>query len=392
VSLERIARLELCTVDLPLRKAFKHAAAERSCSESLFLRCVTESGAVGFGESLPRAYVTGETRDGAFDLLGEAVLPRLLGRSFASLGEVEAFLARCDGRAPHDWVDPRMPQGAAWCAVDLALLDAFGRAFDARPIEKDLAALPEDFRYSGVVSADGSTRALLGAAKQRLYGLRALKLKVSRATSDAAIAWLARLCGPGAELRVDVNMGWSLSEALARIPVWSRQGIRCFEQPLAADDLDGASRLCAETEACVMADESFATRESLARLIERRACSAVNARVSKCGGLIATLSRCREALEAGLDVQLGCQVGESSLLSSAQLALACALPRVRSAEGCFGLHLLREDPGFPRLQYGFSGCHPARPPGAGLGVAIDEPTLRRSVVRRMEVTCRSHRS
>jgi L-Ala-D/L-Glu epimerase len=392
VSLERIARLELFAVDLPLRKAFKHAAAERSSSESLFLRCVTESGAVGFGESLPRAYVTGETRDGAFALLAEAVLPRLVGRSFACLAEVEELLARCDGRAPHDWVDPRVAQGAAWCAVDLALLDAFGRAFGARPLEKEPAILPDPFRYSGVVSADGSTRALLGAAKQRLYGLRALKLKVSRTTTDAAIRWLTRLCGPGAELRVDVNMGWTLAEALERIPRWSRQGIRCFEQPLAADDIAGASRLCAETGACVMADESFATRESLDTLIALRACTAVNARISKCGGLIATLARCREALEAGLEVQLGCQVGESSLLSSAQLALASALPRVRSAEGCFGLHLLREDPGFPPLQFGFSGRPPARPPGAGLGVAIDEPTLGRSVVRRMEVTCRSHRS
>ena len=392
MSLEGVAQLELFAVDLPLRKAFKHAAAERSHSESLFLRCVTRSGAVGFGEALPRAYVTGETRDAAFALLREAVLPHLLDRSFDSLSEVEEFLARCDGRAPHSWVDPDAPQSAAWCAVDLALLDAFGRAFGARPLEKEAATLPGGFRYSGVVSADGGAYTALGAAKQRLYGLRELKLKVSRQTTDEAIRWLVRLCGPGAALRVDVNMGWTLPEALARIPVWSRQGIRCFEQPLAADDIAGASRLRAETDACLMADESFTTRESLERLIEQRACSAVNARISKCGGLIATLARCREALQAGLDVQLGCQVGESSLLSSAQLLLASTLPRVRAAEGCFGLHLLREDPGSPLLQFGFAGRPPARPAGAGLGVALDEQTLARFATRRTEVTCRSHRS
>ena len=42
--------------------------------------------------------------------------------------------------------------------MDLALLDAFGRAFGARPIEKDAVALPEGFRYSGVLSADGAAR------------------------------------------------------------------------------------------------------------------------------------------------------------------------------------------------------------------------------------------
>jgi L-Ala-D/L-Glu epimerase len=383
--MERITRLELLAVDLPLRKPFRHAAAERSRSQSVFLKCVTDSGAVGFGETLPRGYVTRETPGGAFALLRESILPRLQGRSFASMAEVEEFLIRCDGRAPRAWVAAETPQSAAWCAVDLALLDAFGRAFDARPFEKEAGALADGFRYSGVLSAGGGAHTALGAAKQRLFGLRQIKLKVSRQTRDEAIRWVSRLCGSGVELRVDVNMGWTLAEALERIPSWSRHGIRCFEQPLAADDFDGARRLCAATGANVMADESFSTRESLHRLIDGRACSAVNARISKCGGLMATLARTREALEAGLEVQLGCQVGESSLLSSAQLALACALPHVRWAEGCFGLHLLREDPGTPLLQLGFAGRPPARPSGAGLGVAIDEGALARFVVRRSEI-------
>jgi len=377
-----IASLELLAVDLPLRKPFRHAASERSRSESVFLKCVTDSGAVGFGECLPRKYVTGETRDGAFDLLRESVLPHLRGLTFASLAEVEDFLARCDGRAPPTWVDPGRPHGAAWCAVDLALLDAFGRAFGTRPLEGRSSGLPPSFRYSGVLSADGVLQLARGALKQRLFGLRQIKLKVSSETSDELIRWICRLCGPGIELRVDVNMGWTLEEALARIEVWSRHGIRCFEQPLAADDLDGLARLHAETGASVMADEGFTTRESLARLIARRACSAVNARISKCGGLVATLARCREALAAGLDVQIGCQVGESSLLSSAQLLLASSLARVRYAEGCFGLHLLREDPVSPVLQFGFAGRPPIRPSGPGLGVAIDERVLGGFVTRR----------
>jgi L-Ala-D/L-Glu epimerase len=385
MSLERIARFELLAVDLPLRKPFKHAAAERWLSESVFLKCVTESGAVGFGESLPREYVTGETRDGSFALLREAVLPKLVGRSFASLAEVQEFLGRCDGRAPRAWVEPDVPQSAAWCAVDLALLDAFGRAFGARPLEKEAVVLPDGFRYSGVLSLEGRARVAFGAIRQRLYGLRQLKLKVARETTDDAVRRVRRACGPGAELRVDVNMGWTLAEALQRVPAWSRLGICAFEQPLAPDDVEGARRLCAETGACVIADEGFATRESLERLIERRACAGVNARISKCGGLVATLARCYQALDAGLDVQLGCQVGESSLLSSAQLVLASALLRVRFAEGCFGRHLLQEDPASPLLQFGFGGRPPALPSGAGLGVAIDERRLARFAAQRCEV-------
>jgi muconate cycloisomerase len=385
MNLERVARFELLAVDLPLRTPFKHAAAERSRSESLFLKCVTDSGAIGFGECLPRAYVTGETREAAFALLCQAILPRLLDRSFASMREVEEFLGRCDGRAPRAWLDPGAPQSAAWCAVDLALLDTFGRTFGARPLEKEALALPDRFRYSGVVSLEGGAGAALSAARQRLYGLAQLKLKVSGETSDAAIRWAARGWGLGAELRVDANMSWTLAQALERVPRWSRLGICAFEQPLASDDVDGASRLCAETGACLIADESFVTRESLERLAARRACGAVNARISKCGGLLATFARCREAFDAGLEVQLGCQVGESSLLSSAQLLLASALLRVRFAEGCFGGHLLREDPAVPVLQFGFAGRAPDRPSGPGLGVVLDERRLARFAVQRCEL-------
>jgi muconate cycloisomerase len=381
MSAVRIQALELFEVDLPLRRPFRHAAAERTRSESLFLKCVTDAGAVGFGECLPRKYVTGETRESAFELLRASVLPRLVGFAFESLAEVEEFLARCDGRAPRTWVEPGIPHGAAWCAVDLALLDAFGRAFGRRPLEGLAAARPAEFRYSGVLSADPGASLARKALKQRFYGLRQIKLKVSRRTSDELIYWTRWLCGQRSDLRVDVNMGWTREEARARIASWSSAGIRCFEQPLAADDLEGLARLCAETGAVLMADESFTTRESLERLVEARACTAVNARISKCGGLVATLARCREALDAGLELQIGCQVGESSLLSSAQLLLASCLERVKYAEGCYGRHLLREDPGGPVLQFGRTGRPPALPAGAGLAVEVDERVLLRFATR-----------
>ena len=37
----KIASFELSAVDLPFRKPFKHAAAERTSSYSLFLKCTT---------------------------------------------------------------------------------------------------------------------------------------------------------------------------------------------------------------------------------------------------------------------------------------------------------------------------------------------------------------
>src|SRR4029450_564008 len=122
-----VTQLDLFAVDLPFKVAFKHAAAARTTSESLFLRARLDDGTEGWGESLPRAYVSGEARGQAFALLRDTILPALAGRSFRSLPEAVSFLEKCDGKAPPEWVSPETPQTAAWCGVDLALLDAFGR-------------------------------------------------------------------------------------------------------------------------------------------------------------------------------------------------------------------------------------------------------------------------
>ena len=77
----RVMQLEVLAADLPFRHAFRHAAATRKSSNSLFVKCVTDAGTTGFGESLPRNYVTGETRDGAFALLERAVGHPVTGES-----------------------------------------------------------------------------------------------------------------------------------------------------------------------------------------------------------------------------------------------------------------------------------------------------------------------
>src|SRR5215216_2999518 len=110
-----VTELRLFAVDLPFKVAVRHAAAARTTSESLFLRVGLDSGAQGWGESLPRAYVSGEAREGAFALLRDTILPALVGRTFSSLPEVFSFLEKCDGKASADWVGPEVPQTSAWC-------------------------------------------------------------------------------------------------------------------------------------------------------------------------------------------------------------------------------------------------------------------------------------
>src|SRR5215218_2970132 len=390
-----VTELQLFAVDLPFKTVVRHAAAARTTSESLFLRMTLDSGVEGWGEALPRAYVSGESRQDAFALLRDQVLPALVGQRFQSLPEVVSFLEKCDGKAPSEWVPPDVPQTSAWCCVDLALLDAFGRASGepARPAAGVPAPSPAAlgrYRYSGVVSAGRGWSYAGSLLKIRAFGFRQVKLKLERDGTLQAARTARRLLGRRVDLRADANMAWDVEQALEVIGQLRAVGIRSFEQPIAASDLAGLARLVAESSANIMVDEGLTDRDSLRRFIAHRACTAVNVRISKCGGLVAAGARCREALAAGLVLQVGCQVGESSLLSAAHLRLLSSLapltPGVRYAEGCFGRHLLREDPAAPLVQFRFGGRPPPHPPGGGLGVRVDLAALQRHVVDQATVT------
>jgi muconate cycloisomerase len=376
-----ISRFAVFAVDLPFRKVFKHAAAERESSYSLFVKCTTDDGHVGYGECLPREYVTGETRNGTFKLLRDKLLPPMLGMKFGSLEEVKAFLIKCDGKAPEIWVSANEPQTAAWCAIDLALLDCFGHAFQESVRLGPSAKFHDNIKYSPVLSAESGFEFLKTLIKVRLYGFRQVKLKLGGGKDTDLARLTRRLLGKHVDIRADANMAWSVEEALIAMRDLSKYGIRFFEQPIASRNVSGLARLVEESGLGVMVDEGLSDRASLRKLIHQHACTAVNVRISKCGGLMGSLARCREALDAGLAVQIGCQVGESSLLSAAHLILVTAVQKVTYAEGCFGYHLLREDPAEPVLQFGYGGRPPAKPNGAGLGVTINEAILRRWTVQ-----------
>ncbi len=382
----RITSCRVFAVDMPFRRPFGHAAAKRTVSESVFLRCTTDRGTVGFGECLPRSYVTGESRDDAYRLLRDDITPRLVGRRFDSFEAVTDFLDTCDGKAPQEWVDPSVPQSAAWCVVDLALLDTFGREFAQAVLPANSATPLARIHYSGVLSASTRGNLTRMCLLQRAFGLRQIKMKVGYDGDIAALRTARKVLGPKVQIRVDANMAWTLEQAQATMGQMADQAVRSFEQPVAAGAIKEMAALVKTTGLTVMADESFSDRASLQRLIAERACTAVNVRISKCGGLRAALRRCREAAEAGLLIQVGCQVGESSLLSAAQQALLAQSPQVACVEGAFGRYLLKDDVARPILQFGYGGRGPRSTASPGLGVEIDETRLHRATVRSDDVS------
>jgi L-alanine-DL-glutamate epimerase-like enolase superfamily enzyme len=158
-------------------------------------------------------------------------------------------------------------------------------------------------------------------------GFRALKVKVGKdVDADARALEAIGRAVPTATLRVDANAGYSAAEAIALARACGRLGLRveCWEQPCAADDLDGMAEVAAALDAPVVADESVKTLDDLRVLVFRRYADGVNLKLAKSGGLLACLAIGTAARAAGLQLMVGGMV-ETRLGMTAAAHLACAL-------------------------------------------------------------------
>src|SRR2546423_1861511 len=124
----RIRTLTAHVVRLPLKRTFRHASATRTDSENVLVRCELSDGTIGWGEGVPRSYVTGETPAGSMAQLAATPLGQQLSGDCTSWPDAVKL---CEHFAPTlDRDDPRGCYGNALrCAVELSILDAFGRLF-----------------------------------------------------------------------------------------------------------------------------------------------------------------------------------------------------------------------------------------------------------------------
>lgn len=375
-------RIEAIEVTFPFRFSFGHALASRVSSNNVLVRVETSNGAVGFGEAVPREYVTGETPASVVRLVCEVLGPALLGRSFERLEDLPPVLDDAFGR-----IDPALPSGAARCGVELAVLDAGGRA-TGRSVGELLGPVVRPVvRYSGVFPLLPAPLMLLVAGGMRAYGIREAKLKVGRSLrEDLRNLKLARVAlGRKAGLRVDANCAWTADQAVESIRAMRRYGVESIEQPVAQDDLVGFKRVTDLVEEPTMADESLRTEADAQRLADGRICDMFNIRISKCGGLLAAKRIVEIATAAGMRCQLGAQVGESAILSAAGRQFATRIENLRYFEGSAGRILLKQDIADRELAPGRGGCAPALD-GPGLGIHVDEEKFARFVTARHVVS------
>lgn len=359
-----VASIEARPLSIPFRKSFRHAAAERSAMQSICVTASDRAGRAGLGEGCPREYVTGESI--ASSLAFVHAHRDEWTRRIGDAGSLRAWIA---GNGAAIDANP-----AAWCAVEVALLDLFGRQASL-PIEALLGIAVDDtvFRYTAVLG-DAAPAAFEG--QLRAYadaGFRTFKVKLSGdAASDAAKVRALRAAGiEPSHVRADANNLWRDADTAIAFLRELAYPFAAIEEPLAVGDIEAMRRISLATGAPIVLDESLTRVDQLGALASCSGAWWINLRVSKMGGVLRSLDLARAASERGVPLVAGAHVGETSVLSRAALSVVCAhRGSVVAQEGAFGTHLLQHDIVPVPLMFGAAGVLDAgswlRRPGLGL--------------------------
>lgn len=360
---------ELYHVRMPMAVAFDHSAARRRRSDSLVLR-LRLPGAEGVGECAPRRYVTGETCDSVraeltstdlrpvFDLLGTEEPDRLLRRTVRDGAAATFGLSGGNNLV---------------CLLELAVLDVLGKRTGrgvAELLADPAAGTPDRLPISQVLDLSLGVEEFLATRGPFSF----VKVKASNDIERdlRTVRVLRDAIGPGVPVLVDANMSWTPPTATANAARLRAAGATMVEEPLAPRSWRDLRDLRSGTGLAVMLDESASHVRDVRAAVTGDAADAINVRVAKCGGLIASATMIRASRAAGLAFQIGAQAAEVGPLIAAGRHLAFAFPDALTVEAGqsdrqFRTHVVTPAPVVDRAG------NTIGPPGApGLGLTLDD--------------------
>jgi L-alanine-DL-glutamate epimerase-like enolase superfamily enzyme len=217
------------------------------------------------------------------------------------------------------------------CALDMAGWDLFGQ-LRGQPLYKlwhlDPAKAPLTDYTIGIDTVDKMVE------KMKEFPWPIYKIKLGTAEDLDIVAALRE--HTDATLRVDANAGWTLEEALQKIPRLAELHVEFVEQPLPREDQEGMAVLIRESLLPLIADESCVREEDVER------CAGlfhgINIKLTKCSGITPARRMIRRARSLGMRVMVG-SMNESSIGSA---AIAHLLPDLDYVD-MDGPLLLKED-------------------------------------------------
>ena len=315
----QIKTIEPIAVSLPMLKPVIMAGEEVRRADNVLVRIETDSGIIGWGEAASAPVMTGETLESIVSAI-HYLSSVLRGRNPEDIaGALNAMNGRMYGNH------------GAKAAIEIALHDIAGRS-TAKPVHALLGRKKRSrMPLLGVIGGGDRDGDLRDAEKKKAAGVTAYKIKVGVDTAENDAARTRDICktlGEGVLISADANQGFSTAQAIAYVRAVEGSGLDFFEQPVAADDLDGMAAVAAATDIAIGSDEGIHSAEDIRRHHERKAARGVSLKAIKLGGLKAVTEAGRLCDSLGMSVNISCKTGESSVACAAALHVASVIPNI----------------------------------------------------------------
>ncbi len=294
------------TVNLPFRHPFRISKGVKTEQPS-FLVELEFMGLRGYGEAPAISYYNIPVEQMAADLEQKKIF-------------VEKF-AFADPERYWHYLHHLFPRNAFLvCALDMAGWDLYGKLKRKQLRELwglDITRAPLTDYTIGIDSIENMI-AKLHEKPWPIY-----KVKVGVEGDIEMVAALRK--HTNAVLRVDANAGWTLEQALQKIPLLKNLGVELVEQPLAKDDWEGMKVLYERSPLPLFADEACVFESDVEKC--QGHFHGINIKLTKCSGITPARRMITQARALNMQVMVGC-MNESSVGTAAIAQLAPLLDHV----------------------------------------------------------------
>lgn len=334
------------TTHLPFTHPFTISRGTKTHQSALVVK-LEHFGHSGYGEAPAIAYYNIPVEKMVEDLERKKIM-------------VEKFAFTDPGRYWH-YLHHLFPQNNFLvCALDIAAWDLYGKMrqqplYRLWGLQFDLTPLTD---YTiGIDTVENMVKKM----KEKPWPIYKVKLGTP---NDIAIVRAMR-AHTDAVLRVDANAGWTVEEALQKLPQLQELGVEFVEQPLAKDNWEGMKQLFERSPLPLMADESCVVEQEVDKC--HGYFHGINIKLTKCSGLSPAMRMIERARQLGMKVMAG-SMNESTIGSA---AIAHLLPLLDYVD-MDGPLLLAED---IATGLSFKEGRVAVSDAPGLGVEIKDDVL-----------------
>ncbi|MFZ5631665.1 MAG: mandelate racemase/muconate lactonizing enzyme family protein [Bacillota bacterium] len=272
----KIQEVRAFTAHTAFKGSFRTTYGTIDAQPHVFVKMVSDSGQVGWGEASPLPFFTGELAETIETSINNCLGP--------AITDYDPF----DLEAIHQIMDLKLARAtSAKSAIDMAAHDLIAKTLGI-PLAKLIGGQLGDSLEVAYAIGEGPIEIMAQEALEKINeGFTTLKIKIGiDPEKDVQVVKRIREAVGGAvNLRLDANQGYDPKTAVHVIRQLEPCNLQYVEQPVPTWNHEGLAFVRDHVEVPIMADESLHSLDSARRLAEKKAVDLFAIKFIKTGGI-----------------------------------------------------------------------------------------------------------